>query len=125
MFISFEEFIPFGLFVELEDEGDFGLEVLEEGGESFGAGSGEVLIFVMGVAVGLLNLVDFVKAHFLNLIKLDMVETFPELLLKPLQFSIELIDKFLIIIEHLRLLNLVLLPQRSKLFHELVVVLGN
>jgi hypothetical protein len=125
VFVPFEELIAFGLFVELEDEGDFGLELLEEGGESSGTGVGEDFVLFVGVAVGLFDRVDFVKALFLYLLELDMMKTFPEFLLEGLQLSSKLINKLLVVIEHLGLLNLVLLCEGSELLDELIVVLGD
>jgi hypothetical protein len=111
LLVSFEELIAFGLFVELEDEGDFGLELLKKGVESGGTGAGEEFVLFVGVAVSLFDRVDFVKAFLLYLLELDMMKTFPEVSLKCLQFSIQLINQLLIIIEHLGLLNLVLLSK--------------
>lgn len=68
LFISFDELVSFGLFVELEDGGDFGLEVLEEGSEGLWAGGGEVFVVLVGLAVGLLDLVDFLETLLLYLL---------------------------------------------------------
>ena len=111
LLVPFEELVAFCLFVELEDEGDFGLELLKKGGESGGTGAGEEFVLFVSVAVSLFDRVDFVKAFFFNFLKLDMMKTFPELLLKSLQLSIQLINHLLIIIKHLGLLNLILLSK--------------
>ena len=55
LLVSLNEFISFGLFVELKDGGDFGLEVLKERRKDLGTGRRECLVVLMGLTVGLFD----------------------------------------------------------------------
>ena len=93
----------------MEDKGYFGLEVLDEGIEGFGTGGCKFFIFLVHFSICEFNLIDFLKAFFLNIFKLDMMETFPEIFLECLKLGIKFVNKFLIIIKNLSLLNFIFL----------------
>ena len=110
----------FGLLVKRESFCDTGFKLVHEGVDSSRSGISQILISLVGVSVGLLQLIDLLEALLLNFFQFDVVQGLPQLLLEVVELTVQFFNCLIILIKDLRLGDFVLLTHAPPLPQEVI-----